>query len=126
MRKHRDTETDEAIRADFQQNSREDYTAGRRRLHVRQRQPSMQRKQRHLNGKAREEREKYPQLQTSRQLSVGSGERRGQFGNRETQHGGASLFGIPKYQSEKSKEREHTPRQREDKELHRRISTLFT
>ena len=73
VREHRQRDPDEAVAAHLQEDARQDHRAGGRRLHVRVRQPGMDRPHRHLHREGGEEGEPEPGLELHREAGVQQG-----------------------------------------------------
>ncbi len=125
---HRQVEAQEAVGADLQKHAGQEDAAGRGGFRMRQRQPGVQRKERHLDGKAGEQGQKQPRLQRGAHagmirggvLQVGR-----QFGDGE-RHPRPVLDVpvVPEDDGQQAQERQHAAGQREEEELDRRVAPL--
>src|SRR5439155_9757791 len=95
----------EAIDADLQQDAGEDDAAGRGSLDVRQRQPSMKRKERHLDRKSGEEGNEDENLPVERKRMVGQAA--SERGDGEAQGVLAVVLIVPEDDYQKAQERQH-------------------
>ena len=122
---HRQAEAHEAVGADLQQHARQEHAAGCRGLDVGQRQPGVQRHQRHLHREAGKQRQEDPKLPPGVHGLRGQVPR--QLGDREGHHPAArgKIMGIiPEHHRQQTQQRQHAAGEREEEELHRRVTPL--